>query len=113
MAEIERRRDNAQITDVRIAVARIEVSLGTQSDAIRRIETRLEVAVLRDEFDAHVRDTNEKYLKLSAAQDNLWNAYQQKLGSDSTWRLLYAGALALLTLAVTIYGVLVASGTIK
>ena len=92
------------LADLRVAVGKIEVAQVAQGDALDRIERRLDVTVLRDEFNAHITWSEAKSREIDHSVKNLWDDHQLRIGSESTWRMVFTGALTILTLAVTAVG---------
>jgi len=98
------------LTDLRVTVGEIKVTQSHQTLTLERLERRLDVSVLRDQYEGYVTAQKEVDDELRSAISNLRDAHQQKLGSDNAWRLIFSGALALLTVIVTAAGAILASG---
>lgn len=110
----ERRGTADVLSELRVTVGRIETTVGAQTKTLDRLESKLDVAILRDEFNAYKDTTARERAELTKKVAALADAHQQQIGSSNVWRLVFSGALAILTLVVAATGVIVAaaSGTI-
>lgn len=102
---LERRGSTDVLSDLRVSVGKIETAVGYQTESLQRIDRRLEVAVLRDEFNARNTAVDLHLRQLDGAMKNLEDAHQRQVGSSSAWRLIFASALAVLSVVIAAAGI--------
>lgn len=107
----ERRGTSDVLSDLRVAVGEIRTTVNAQTKTLDRLEERLNVAILRDEFIAYKVATEHERDGLRQSVEGLTRAHERKIGSDNVWRLVFSGALAILTVVIAVAGVLVAAHT--
>lgn len=103
---MERRDLSGVLADLRVGVAEIKTTQNLQTKTLERMEARLDVAILRDEFNAYKTGTAAEREQLREQVTSLTNSHNQQKGATNAWRLVFSGALALLTLAVAVVGAL-------
>lgn len=107
MAEnVERRGTSDTLGDLRVAVARIETAVGFQTESLKAITNRLDITVLRDEFNTRSVTIDAHLSRVDHSLKDLQDAHSRQIGSSGAWRLVFSGALALLTIAVAVVGAL-------
>lgn len=100
----ERRDLSGILADLRVGLAEIKTTQGLQTKTLDRMEERLNVAILRDEFNAFKTAQDHVLAAHDAAIGALRTAHDKQAGSSATWRLVFSGALALLTIVVAVIG---------
>lgn len=106
MAGAERRDISGVLADLRVGVAEIKTTQGIQSKTLERMEERLNVAILRDEFNAFKTTNTDILAGHAKAIEGLRTEHDKQAGASATWRLVFSGALALLTVVVAVVGAL-------
>ena len=96
----------SDLADVRVNVATIAATQRAQTTALESILRRLDAAVFREEFERRLGEQAHATALLEGSFQQLRDAQQQAVGEARTWRLVFSGAIAILTVVVGILYVL-------
>lgn len=100
--QIERRDIGGVLADLRVGVAEIKTTQSLQTKTLDRMEERLNVAILRDEFNAYKTQAQGEREAQTRLIADLKTAHDQQTGSSRTWRIVYGTAISALGVVIAL-----------
>jgi hypothetical protein len=82
------------LSDLRVSVARIEAVQFANADTMKRLESKLDLGVFREEYE-------RRHKELAGVVTTVADDYQRRVGRDQVWRIVYGIGIVLLSAGVT------------
>jgi hypothetical protein len=75
------------------------------TETLKRIELKQDTAVLKESYDQHIRVSDTRARETETALEALRKFQNERVGAERTWKFVWGGVIALLTIAVAVVAV--------